>query len=338
MTALSGSVGRDGVNKPSDVQAVQLLLNRHINRLGLPRLVPDRLVGPKTINAIEAFQHLVVGLTHPDGRVDPNGRTHRALDGQAATTASTVGRGATSGGSTAAGRGSTSGSSTAGRGGTTSGSSGTAGRGSTSGSSGTSGRGSSTSTTSTTSTVGAATVAGAVRSTSWPPKPAFRPLTTNDQRARVFGRFQYVAAPVPGNRENIRILGDWVQRNITSVRVDMGPRVGTRNIQVHRLVAGQMQSLWQAWGRAGLLDRVLTFDGAFVPRFKRRSTTSLSNHSFGSAFDINAATNGFGATPALLGERGCVRELVAIANANGFYWGGHFSYLDGMHFEVARVM
>jgi D-alanyl-D-alanine carboxypeptidase len=29
-----------------------------------------------------------------------------------------------------------------------------------------------------------------------------------------------------------------------------------------------------------------------------------------------------------------VRELVEIAYQHGFYWGGHFSPLDGMHFEV----
>ena len=41
--------------------------------------------------------------------------------------------------------------------------------------------------------------------------------------------------------------------------------------------------------------------------------------------------------PALLGEKGCVRELVPIAHDHGFYWGGHFTRQDGMHFEVARV-
>ncbi|MGH8628263.1 MAG: M15 family metallopeptidase [Gammaproteobacteria bacterium] len=30
--------------------------------------------------------------------------------------------------------------------------------------------------------------------------------------------------------------------------------------------------------------------------------------------------------------------MVPIANAFGFFWGGHFSRRDGMHFEVARVL
>jgi hypothetical protein len=42
--------------------------------------------------------------------------------------------------------------------------------------------------------------------------------------------------------------------------------------------------------------------------------------------------------PALLGHDGTVRELVSIANAHGFYWGGHFrNRPDGMHFEIAEV-
>jgi hypothetical protein len=30
--------------------------------------------------------------------------------------------------------------------------------------------------------------------------------------------------------------------------------------------------------------------------------------------------------------------LVGIANDNGFYWGGHFTRLDGMHFEIAKLL
>jgi len=40
----------------------------------------------------------------------------------------------------------------------------------------------------------------------------------------------------------------------------------------------------------------------------------------------------------LVGQKGCVRELVPIAHENGFYWGGHFSRLDGMHFEIAKIL
>jgi hypothetical protein len=36
-----------------------------------------------------------------------------------------------------------------------------------------------------------------------------------------------------------------------------------------------------------------------------------------------------GTMPALRGEHGSVRELVPLANAHGFYWGGHFSRRDG---------
>ena len=70
----------------------------------------------------------------------------------------------------------------------------------------------------------------------------------------------------------------------------------------------------------------------------RGSRQTLSNHAFGSAFDINAAWNGLGVIPPLVGQKGSVRELVALANENGFYWGGHFPRRDGMHFEIAKIL
>jgi hypothetical protein len=82
---------------------------------------------------------------------------------------------------------------------------------------------------------------------------------------------------------------------------------------------------------------VLSFAGGFEPRFVRGSRTTLSNHSFGSAFDINAEWNARGHRPALVGEKGSTRELVPIAHDWGFWWGGHFSTSDGMHFEVALL-
>ena len=97
--------------------------------------------------------------------------------------------------------------------------------------------------------------------------------------------------------------------------------------------------MWLQWEKEGLLDRILTFDGSFVPRFIRGSTSTLSNHAFGTAFDINAQFNPLGQEPAEMGAKGCVRELVPIANRFGFAWGGHFKKRpDGMHFEVARII
>lgn len=179
---------------------------------------------------------------------------------------------------------------------------------------------------------------GQATSTAFPPRPSFSPLVGNSARAAVFGRFDYVHEPVPGNAENIRILGNWESNNIVTVSINMGPNVGTRRVRFHQLASRQLQNLWEAWNTAGLLDRVLTYSGAFVPRFVRGSTSTLSNHAFGSAFDINVAWNGLGRTPALVGSTGSVRELVPIANEHGFYWGGHFSRLDGMHFEIAQLI
>lgn len=64
---------------------------------------------------------------------------------------------------------------------------------------------------------------------------------------------------------------------------------------------------------------------------------ALSNHSFGSAFDINFVDNQLGDVPAFCGQRGSVRELVAAAHAAGVFWGGFFGTKDGMHFEISKL-
>ena len=87
-----------------------------------------------------------------------------------------------------------------------------------------------------------------------------------------------------------------------------------------------------------LHTKILSYAGAFYPRFIRGSKTQLSNHSWGTAFDINVPQNGLGKKPAMIGEIGCVREIVPIANEYGLYWGGHFTRMDGMHFEIAKII
>ena len=179
-------------------------------------------------------------------------------------------------------------------------------------------------------------------SADFPRRPAFRALLTSEDKQAIFGKFSFVHEPVAGNPENIRILGDWEQQNIVNVSIPVKSFLGKNgplNMRFHKLAEKQLVALWLEWENAGLLNRVISFDGSFVPRFQRKSTTKLSNHAFGTAFDINAAFNPLGVEPALVGKKGCVRELVSIANTHGFYWGGHFlTRADGMHFEVARIL
>jgi len=82
MAIIHASVGRGGVNRPEDVRIVQELLNKQ-TRPPMQLLQVDGMAGPKTIAAIEAFQRNTLSLLHPDGRVDPNGRTLIALSSNA---------------------------------------------------------------------------------------------------------------------------------------------------------------------------------------------------------------------------------------------------------------
>lgn len=184
--------------------------------------------------------------------------------------------------------------------------------------------------------------AGDRTSAVWPPA-TIKPVFDTAARQKLFGVFEFTPDPVASNPERIRILGTWQQDTIVPVvlpqliKRGIGPKNGT--ILFHRLAAAQLQRCWALWEQAGLLDRIQSFDGTFNARFIRGSRTHLSNHAFGTAFDINARSNGLAVQPPLVGQPGSIRELVPYAQACGFYWGGHFAdRLDGMHFEVAVVM
>ena len=175
----------------------------------------------------------------------------------------------------------------------------------------------------------------------WPSKPDFLPLTGNAARQRIFGTFTYQPAPLPTNPENIKITNNWAAENIVTVTIPQLKAVtGFDKMQFHKLAADQLVKLWKDWQTANLLHLFLSFEGSYVARFVRGKAAQgvLSNHAFGSAFDINYTWNKLGAVPALVGQKGSVRELVSIAHENGFYWGGHFERKDGMHFEVAKIL
>lgn len=188
----------------------------------------------------------------------------------------------------------------------------------------------------------------------WPERPHdLSPIRGTAGRQQVWGNFRFRPAGTPGNPEAIQILDDWPEKNIVTIEVPQIDRIpglryqgqlvggGPRMVEIHRNVKDSFLEMWQRWEDDGLLDRIITWAGTWVPRFVRGSRTSLSNHAFGTAFDINAPWNGLRRVPALKGEKGCVRELITIANDCGWWWGGHgwppyYSKLDGMHFEATE--
>ena len=171
----------------------------------------------------------------------------------------------------------------------------------------------------------------------WPSPPQFSPLSYLE-RTKVFGNFSFVPAPASGNPEAIRITDNWASKNISSIEIPQLSKLNVRNVLFHAAATDQLKKLFSDWESAGLLEHILTWGGSWVPRYVRGSRTHLSNHAWGTAFDINVAWNMLGTVPALVGKRGSVRELVEIANENGFYWGGHFKGRpDRMHFEIATL-
>lgn len=180
-----------------------------------------------------------------------------------------------------------------------------------------------------------------------PPEPAprkkLKPLS-HVQRCSMFGTFAFKYIPTKDAPERIEIAREWIASNIVVLplphlaMINGGAPVKAR---VHRLAAPRWLELFDAWRAAKLLSKVLTYNGAWVARFKRGKgggdLSDLSNHSWGTAMDINAQWNRLGKQPAALGKVGSVLEMIVIANELGFAWGGDFTNPDGMHFECVRL-
>lgn len=79
MAKISASVGLGAANVEADVITVQQLLNQVVLSLGRPLLLADGDCGSNTILAIQAFQTKVMKFSFADGRIDPGGKTWKAL-------------------------------------------------------------------------------------------------------------------------------------------------------------------------------------------------------------------------------------------------------------------
>ncbi|GMG80946.1 hypothetical protein LNKW23_01580 [Paralimibaculum aggregatum] len=195
----------------------------------------------------------------------------------------------------------------------------------------------------------------------WPDRPAGLSRPDAARRNALFGcfRFRQNHADFRADPDQIEILDscdretrDWESVNIIDLAVpefERLPPYGARRMRLHRAAAERFRALIDAWAAADLLHLLIAYVGAYNPRYIRGASGrrghgikhstdvgNLSNHAFGTAFDVNNRQNGYGAHPAEVSHVGSVRELVPLANAHGVYWGGHFGKRDGMHFELAE--
>ncbi len=161
-----------------------------------------------------------------------------------------------------------------------------------------------------------------------------RPLTELQRRGQ-FGTFGFEAKPTPENPEAIAIDEAWVKENIVTIAVPQlagikGAPEGLE-VRVHRKAAAAVLALWKAWEERGILKDVVSWDGAYSPRFIRGSRTMLSASAFGTSFRINTKENA--ARMPAEGDKGSTRRLAKVAIELGFAWGGNFARADGSFFE-----
>ena len=142
--------------------------------------------------------------------------------------------------------------------------------------------------------------------------------------ADAIGVFTY--RPIGGGR----IAPDpaWVREHISTQVV---PILGS--VTCNNAIFPQLRAALEEIVQADLADEINPdeYAGCYYPRFIA-GTTSLSNHSFGTALDLNVPGNLRGT----VGEMD--RVVVSIFKKWGFAWGGDWRYTDPMHFEMARIV
>jgi hypothetical protein len=63
--------------------------------------------------------------------------------------------------------------------------------------------------------------------------------------------------------------------------------VSSGKVKFHKVAAEGFQRFWAEVEKAGYLPLVLSWSGTWVPRVMTSDYSKLSNHAYGTAFDIN---------------------------------------------------
>ena len=140
----------------------------------------------------------------------------------------------------------------------------------------------------------------------------------------LFGEF--LARPTPGG--NLGIDRHWERQHLAARRVPLLGKIRC-NEGIFRQLEGALRQIRQE----GLGHLIHTSDGCYSPRFINHDPElGISHHTWGTAFDINAAENPFGHSPRSMDDR-----IIEIFREWGFTWGGSWVVPDGMHFEYQRA-
>ena len=187
-------------------------------------------------------------------------------------------------------------------------------------------------------------------SPNWPARPKsniLRPLNYLE-RDKLFGHIAWKPAGTAKNPERIIVTNKWNAKHLCNTHIPqlkklakLYPQGGfpkSGNVFVNKVVAVSLLELFKAIDDAGLLPVLITYGGLFAQRLCRGSETTLSNHAYATAVDLNVWWNMIGKRPALMGMKGCIREIAPILIELGWWWGGwgwpkHYHRLDGMHIE-----
>ena len=148
-------------------------------------------------------------------------------------------------------------------------------------------------------------------------------IPTGGSIGSVVGTYRYRV--IGGGR--IAPESSWVAAHI---RTEVVPILGS--VTCHQDLFPQLRAALLEIRRGGLAAEIHPgeYAGCYYPRFIA-NTTTLSNHSFGLALDLNVPGNGRGT----VGEMN--RAVVAIFEKWGFAWGGNWRYTDPMHFELSEI-
>ncbi len=155
------------------------------------------------------------------------------------------------------------------------------------------------------------------------PDATLTAIPTGGTLGSVVGTYRYTV--IGGGR--IAPEASWAAANI---RTEVVPILGS--VTCHKDLFPQLRNALLEVQQRGLSGAIHPgeYAGCYYPRFIA-GTTTLSNHSFGLALDLNVPGNGRGT----VGEMD--RDVVAIFKTWGFAWGGDWRYTDPMHFELSEV-